>query len=318
MKALIVGGSGFLGVALAQRLLQKGATVAVYDLARSPELPPAAEFIAGDIRDRDKLRSAAAGRDTVFNLVGIMPQARASDEVMRAVNVTGAENALIAAAEAGARRLVFVSSSEIYGAPRTSPIGEDHPQTPIGEYGRNKVEAEALCQDYRRRTGLQVVILRPSTIVGPGITEPTFVKGMKYSGWMPLCCVGPGDNRFQMVELGDTAEACLLAAEKDGVDGEAFNLGAEGTLPFKRQLEELAKYLGRQPRVFCVPAGPFKAVMRLLTRLRLCPMEPDHYELADADYVMDVRKAARMLGWRPTKTNLEMIHETYDWHRNHA
>ncbi len=303
-------------MALAGKLVGQGTPVRVFDLTRSPRLPDEVEFIPGDVRDIEKLKEAVTGCDLVHHLVGIMPQARAPQETMQAVNVGGTENVLKAASERGVKRVVFVSSSEVYGEPKIVPMREDHPQKPIGEYGRNKVAAERLCQEYRDKTGIEVVILRPTTIVGPEMTEPTFLKTMKLAKTAPLMCIGKGHNRFQNVHVDDAADACILAAEKQGVDGEAFNLGAEGTLSFRRQMEEIAKYLDREPKIYSVPAWLFKAVLRILYPLGLSPLEPDHFFLADADFVMDVSKAKEKLGWVPAKTNLEMIIETYEWYHS--
>jgi len=318
MVQLLTGGSGFLGVALARKLAGQGATVRVFDLACSPRLPEDVEFIKGDVRDLDELKETVASCDVVHHLVGIMPQARAPREAMQAVNVGGTENVLRAASEEGVKRVVFVSSSEVYGQPQTIPMPEDHPKEPIGEYGRNKVVAEKLCHEYREKKGIEVVILRPTTIVGPEITEPTFLKTMKMARSAPFICVGKGDNRFQNVYVDDVAEACVLASQKPGIDGEAFNLGSVGTLSFKKQMEEMARYLNRRPKVYSIPAGLFKGIMRVLYPLGLSPMEPDHFHLADADFVMDVSKAGEKLNWVPTRTNLEMIIETYEWyHKTH-
>ena len=172
---LVTGGSGFLGTRLVKALLEQGKAVRVFDLARSPELDPRAEFVAGDVRNLTPLAIAAAGAEVVFHLVGLMPQARAPEELMQAVNVEGTRNALEAAVQAQSRRLVFLSSMEVYGYPERSPFTETHPLRPIGAYGRNKVEAEALCVNYWKERGLETVSLRPSTLVGPGINEPTFI-----------------------------------------------------------------------------------------------------------------------------------------------
>jgi dTDP-glucose 4,6-dehydratase len=314
MTSLITGGSGFLGPVLAQKLIAAGGRVRVYDLQRSSRLPAEVEFVPGDVRDAGQVAAAMVGCKTVYHLATLMPQAHASRAVMQAVNVGGTENVLRAAGGAGVKRVVYLSSSEVYGRPHKVPMPEDHPLAPVGEYGRNKVTGEKLCRDYRAKTGIEAVILRPTTLVGPWMTEPTFLRSLKLARSAPFFCLGRGDNRFQMVDVGDVAEACVIAATKPGIDGEAFNLGSEGTLPFKAQLEELAKYLGREPKVHAIPVGLFKAALRLLHLVGRSPLEPDHFLLADSDFVLAITKAKEKLGWTPTKTNLEMIIETYEWY----
>ena len=315
MTQLLTGGSGYLGVALARKLMQQGVPVRVYDLQRSDRLPETAEFVQGDIRDFNGVKEAMAGCDAVHHLVGIMPQARASRETMQAVNVGGMELVLRAASECGVKRVVFVSSSEVYGRPRSIPVREDDALDPIGEYGHNKVAAEQLCHDYRNKSGVEAVILRPPTIVGPEMDEPTFLRSMEMARRGRFVCVGRGDHRFQMAFVDDVADACVLAAQREGIDGEVFNIGAEGTLPFRKQLEEVAGYLGKKPKVRSIPAGLFKGIMRILYPLGLSPLEPDHLHLLDSDFVMDVSKAKQKLGWTPTRTDLEMLIETYEWYQ---
>jgi len=315
MTQLITGGSGYLGVAIARKLRQQDVPVRVYDLARSERLPKDLEFVRGDIRDFDGVSDAVADCDVVYHLVGIMPQARAPQETMQAVNVGGMENVLRAASEQGTKRIVFVSSSEVYGRPRSIPVREDHPLEPIGEYGRNKVAAEKLCREYREETRVETVIVRPPTIVGPEMDEPTFLKNLEMARRGRFFCVGRGDHRFQMAFVDDVAEACILASQKAEVDGEVFNIGAEGTLPFRKQLEEIARYLGKRPKVRSIPAGLFKGIMRILYPLGLSPLEPDHLHLLDSDFVMDVSKAREKLGWTPTRTDLEMLIETFEWYQ---
>lgn len=316
MTQLITGGSGYLGVALARKLMQQGIQVRIYDLNRSDRLPEEVEFVQGDIRDFEALRSAMTGCEVVHHLVGIMPQARAPQRTMQEINVGGTENVLRAASEQTVRRVIFISSSEVYGIPQRMPIPENAPLAPIGEYGRNKVAAEQLCHRYRSETTVEAVILRPPTIVGAEMTEPTFLRNMEMARRGRFFCVGSGAHRFQMLHVADAAEACVLASHKEGIDGEAFNIGAEGTLPFKRQLEEIARYLGRRPKVRSIPYGLFRVAIGMLQPLGLSPLEPDHLHLLYSDFVMDVTKAREKLDWTPAKTDLETLIETYEWYQS--
>ncbi|HUT53654.1 MAG TPA: NAD(P)-dependent oxidoreductase [bacterium] len=316
MRHLVTGGSGFLGWRLARAIIRAGDSVRVYDLNPSDSLPERAEFVKGDIRDRDKLFEAARSVDVIHHLAGLMPQARASDEVMREVNVEGTRNALDAAVRAGARRFVFLSSMEVYGFPERAPFNEDHPKNPIGTYGHNKLEAEEMCIAYWKEHGLETVSLRPSTLVGPGINEPTFLDLLGFIDRPPplFPLPGGGKSRFQMTEVMDCVSACLHAAEKPGVAGEAFNIGADNTLTMKDQVIAMFTSLGKKPpRFLSVPSGIARGALLLAYKLGLSKLEPDHIRLMDTDMMMDCQKAARVLGWRPLKTNIDMIKETYEW-----
>lgn len=314
---LVTGGSGFLGVRLVAALLGRGERVRVYDLARSEDLDARAEFTAGDIRDGALLQSAAEGAEVIHHLVGLMPQARAAAELMQAVNVEGTRNALAAAVAVKARRLIFLSSMEVYGFPERSPFDEEHPRRPVGEYGRNKVEAEALCLEYQKKYGLETVSLRPSTLVGPGLNEPTFLRLLDLLDHPPFIfpLPGGGRSRFQMTAVRDCVSACILAAEKNEAAGRAFNIGADDTLSMRDQAAELLRRMGQTTRFLPLPAALTRGALLLAYRLGLSQLEPDHVKLMDTDMVMDCAKAKQILGWRPEQSNLEMIIETYQARR---
>ncbi len=314
---LITGGCGFLGFALARKLSGTRERVRLMDISAPPERLSGAEFFHGDICDTKMVEEACRGCNAVVHLVGIMPQAKAPREKMRAVNVGRTKNLLDGAVKNKIKRVVFVSSAEVYGFPERIPIREDDRKEPIGEYGRNKLEAERLCIEYMKNYGIEVAILRPSTIVGPGIREPLFRKFLQLAPKnMPLFYLSPGKNYFQMTSLSDCVNACILALKKDGINGEAFNIGADGTLPMKEQLLELKRRAGIKSALIPLPAGLTKFIMSILHPLGLSPLEPDHFHLADADYVMDCTKAKQLLEWKPEKTNIDMILEALEWYKN--
>ena len=311
-RHLILGVAGYLGVGLARRLRALGADVVGFDLAADPDLPAGVRHLRGDVRDAEDVVAAARGCDVVHHLVGIMPQARARPEVMHAVNVGGTRNALEAARRCGARRLLFVSSSEVYGIPRAVPIGEDHPKNPIGEYGRNKVEAERLCAEYARAGHVETVVLRPSTLVGPAVRERLVLALLdRAARGKALVVPRPGANRFQMTAVEDCVEALILAADAPGASGEAFNLGAPDTLPVRDELRELVRAAGIRSRVYPIPVALLRTALRILDAIGRSPLERDHYLLMDRDLVMDCAKAERLLGWRARQTNLAMLRAAF-------
>ena len=316
MTKLVTGGSGFTGVALIKKLLERGDQVRCYDLARSVELPAQAEFVEGDIRDLEKIRSAAKGCETVFHLVGIMPQAKAAKEVMQAVNVGGTENVLKASAEAGVKKIVYLSSSEVYGDNGLKESKEDSAKNPLGEYAFNKIETEKLCRDYTQKYGIAISLIRPSTLVAAGITERFFLLALKaLTSGFPLAYPYPGRNKFQMTYLHDCVSACLLCEEKIQSGCEAFNIGADNTLPWRDEIKELARLTGKSGLVIPVPFALVKPIFKFLDLVGLPLLEKEHYMLMEKDVVMDCSKAKQVLGWKPMKTNVEMLLEVFQWYQ---
>lgn len=310
---LIAGGSGYLGRTLMRALTDRGETVRIFDRIPLPALPERCKFVKGDIREMARCVKATKDCDAVVHLIGIMPQARAPESLMREVNVLGTGNLLRASVEAGVKRFVFLSSMEVYGRPERLPMREGDPTHPIGEYGRNKLEAEQLCLDAMKRHGIQAVIIRPSTLVGEEVTDHQLRSLLNWARRkLPLVAMSNGDTRFQMTSLKDCLSACLLALEKKEAAGQIYNIGSDDpptVSDFIRQIRELT----HNPfPLLRISAKHIQTVLSVLGKFRLSPVPEDHYRLIDATFVMDCTKAKTELGWRPTQSNFDMFREAYD------
>lgn len=294
--AVVTGASGFVGRRLVAALAASGRTVLALDRCDLREKPLQVRMLVADICDRAALDRACSGAEVVFHLAALLPQRRASRAEMRRVNVEGTRTVVEAARAAGVLRLVLLSSAEVYGIPTEVPCSESARLLPIGEYGRNKVEAEAIALRAGRP---EAVVLRPPTIVGPGMLEPglTMLVRSVRSG-LPLGIPGGGANLFQMVCVDDVVEACLRAAAIAEAAGEIINLGYEPVMTMREIVEELRRRTGAGSFVFSIPSAVAKPVLSSLSRLRLFPLEADHVSLAFVDYAFDTTKARTLLGWR--------------------
>src|SRR4051795_10593971 len=173
----VSGGAGFLGLHLSRRLLADGHQVRTLDVVPldDAELEQSVEELRGDVRDPDQVRALVAGADVVVHAAAALP-IQASRDSIRSVNVGGTATLLAAAAEAGVKRHVLVSSTAVYGIPKVHPIYEDSPLVGVGWYGESKIEAEEVTRDFGRR-GLEFAIVRPKTFIGPerlGVFEILF------------------------------------------------------------------------------------------------------------------------------------------------
>ena len=233
----------------------------------------------------------------------------------RSVNVEGAAVTFAAAAEAGLRRVVLISSTAVYGVPERHPIHEDDPLVGVGHYGESKIDAERLCEAFARR-GLETVIVRPKTFVGPerlGVFEILF-DWIREGRRIPI--LGDGANRYQLLAVEDLVDAIVRCLDAP-VAGEALNVGAARFGSVREDLEELIGHAGSGSRLFPVPARPAEIALRGLELARLSPLAEWHYRTGHKDSFVSIDKARELLGWKPRLSNAETLCATYDWYLAH-
>jgi nucleoside-diphosphate-sugar epimerase len=320
MASLVTGSSGLLGACLVDRLRARGERLRLLDVVRPPALPPGVEFVECDMRDRAAVVRACRDVEVVHHLAAgqrMKPQfAAMSERAIFDMNLAAVEHVLAGALEAGVRKVVHISSSGIYGIPRTTPVGEDHPQRPLGAYGESKIAAETACRRALER-GLDVTVLRPMSLFGPGMTGVFVLLFDWVRRSKNVYLLGNGRNRVQMVSAWDVADACLLAAERHESRGAFLNLGAEEVPTVRQEVEALVAHAGSRSRVVPIPAWALRNAGRALNLVRLSPIVPEHYLLADSTFILDVRRAKEVLGWRPAYSNVRMTIEAYDWYCAH-
>ena len=316
MRWAISGGAGFLGLHLARRLLAEGHEVRTLDVAPldDPRLEGAVEELRGDVRDPAAAARLAEGADVLVHAAAALP-ILASRDAIRSVNVEGTAVTLTAALEAHVRRALLISTTAVYGVPKHHPLREDAPLVGVGQYGESKIEAERVARRVGRR-GLEIVILRPKTFLGPerlGVFEILF-DWIREGRRIPI--LGDGSNRYQLLAVEDLVTATLAAARED-VAGETFNLGATSFGTVRSDLEGLIAHAGSGSRLRPVPARAAELALRALELARLSPLAEWHYRTAHRDSYVDVTKAERLLGFAPRLSNERALCETYDWYLEH-
>jgi dTDP-glucose 4,6-dehydratase len=216
MKHIIFGGNGFVGHHLARELAGQGEEVLVADIDRSDyEHYRDVGFMKVDVTDSAQVAAVPIGPDdAVYNMAAKMLaplQVRAKrHDFFWPVNFHGAGNIMNAMSNADASRLVQFTTDMIYGHTVVSPQTEDHPQAPLGEYGKSKLATEKLCEEWRTR-GMNISIFRPRLIIGPGrlgILEKLF-KLIDLN--LPVPMIGSGKAPYQFISVYDCAEAARLA-----------------------------------------------------------------------------------------------------------
>jgi nucleoside-diphosphate-sugar epimerase len=310
---LVTGGAGYFGSLLVQRLVDRGHRVRVLDLNRPDPAIPGVDVVQGDVRDAAAVRRACEGVDVIHHNVALVPLARDKTGFIT-VNEGGTRTLLEAAAAAGVRKIVHMSSSAIYGAPRSNPVTETTPPVPGEEYGAAKLAAEAVCREFRSR-GLDITIVRPRTIMGHGrlgIMQILF-EWIRQGAAVPV--LGGGRNTYQFVHADDLAAACLAAAERPG--STEYNVGAAKFGTMLETLQGLAKHAATGSRIVSVPMGPAELLTRAAGQLGISPLGPYHALMYGRSMWFDIGKAQSELGYQPKFANVEMFCHSYDWYVEH-
>lgn len=315
MNVLITGGAGFLGLHLAHYFIKKGAEVTLLDIAPFPdgEYPKNVNKVHLDIRNTKGVNHAMKGIDVVIHAAAALPLRPAQE--IHDVNVNGTENLLKAALKNNVKRFIYISSTAVYGVPKKHPIFEDFPMVGVGPYGQSKIDAEKKCEEYRKK-GLFLTIIRPKTFLGPhrlGVFEILF-DWIKDGKKIPV--VGSGNNKYQLLDVGDLVDAVYLFATKKTSPkyNDVFSIGAEKFKTIKEDMQELFDYAKSGSKIISTPAWPIKKALWLFEKLKLSPLYQWVYDTMDKDSFVSINKLTKTLDWHPKSSNGQALIRAYKWY----
>lgn len=270
MKALVTGGSGFIGSNIVRLLLENGHRVRVIDNLSSGYLrniqkyidDGRVEWIEADVRDAKSVYVACEGADAVFHLAACVGRQRSLDDPIldSGTNLLGAVNVLEGMRRNGVGRIVYSSSAAIFGELVTPTIAEDHPQNADSPYGVSKLAAEKMILAYSGIYGITGICLRYFNIYGVnqrfdlyGNVIPIFAKRI-YAG-EPITIYGDGEQTRDFVNVKDVARANLTAA-LDGKATDVFNLGSGESITINRLAEMMIGISGKRTEIVHAPERP--------------------------------------------------------------
>jgi UDP-glucose 4-epimerase len=259
MNALVTGGAGFIGAHLVDGLLDRGHAVRVLDDLFSgsrDDVSSAAEVTVGSVVDEDAVRAAVDGMDVVFHLAAHRSVPRSIDHPLATdlANVHGTMTVLTAARDAGVRRVVYASSSSVYGATDQFPTPESAPTRPRSPYAVSKLAGELYCRVFTEVFGLETTALRYFNVYGP--RQP---PGSQYAGVIPLfidairndgalVVHGDGKQSRDFTYVQDAVTATLAAADAPSAPGRVYNVAGGDPHSLLELLEILGRLLGVQPQ----------------------------------------------------------------------
>ncbi|MBM4268800.1 MAG: NAD(P)-dependent oxidoreductase [Deltaproteobacteria bacterium] len=331
MRALVTGSSGVLGHSVVPLLAERGDDLHLFDMVSPPESLRTrlaavgggkvhVREISGDMRDPVVLGNAADGCDVIYHLAAgqrMKPQFSSfSEEEIFTMNLDGVKNVLATARGRKIPKVVFISSSAVYGVPQDRLVDEvDHPKAPIGAYGHSKLQAEELCRK-AVDDGLDVTVLRPMSLFGDGMTGVFVLLFDWVRRNRRVFLLGRGDNRVQMVCADDVARAAIAGAVTPGTAGLVVNVGSDpAKVPsVRQQVDALIRHAGASSSVTAFPASLLRTAARMLNVVGLSPIVPEHYLLADRNFILDISRARKLLQWEPRSDNVQMTCDAYEWY----
>jgi nucleoside-diphosphate-sugar epimerase len=305
-KYLVTGGAGFIGSHLSEELVRRGHSVRVADsliTGKRSNLDhvPGVEFLEGDLADEPFAKRAVDGVQYVLHQAAIpsVPRSVKDPITSNRANVDATLNVLVAARDAGVKRLVFAGSSSAYGNTPTLPKREDMPSNPLSPYALQKVVGEQYLQMFTRLYGLETVSIRYFNVFGPR-QDPT----SPYSGVISVFATalienrspkiyGDGEQTRDFTYVANVVDGVLKACEAPGASGEVINVATGGRI----SLNQL-----------------FETVKRLVS----ATASPEYTETRAGDVKdsqADISKARRLLGYQPTVSFEEGLRRTVEWYR---
>jgi len=303
---LVTGGAGFIGSHLAEELLRRGQRVRVVDSLitgkrRNLEPLDGVEFVEGDLADPSIAADAVKGMDYVLHQAAIpsVPRSVKDPVTSNRANIDASLNVLVAARDAGVKRVVYAGSSSAYGDTPTLPKREDMPTNPLSPYALQKLVAEQYCQMFTRLYGLETVTIRYFNVFGPR-QDP----GSPYSGVISLFSTallerrqpviyGDGEQTRDFTYVANVVDGVLRACEAADASGEVINVATGGRISLNQLLQTMNRIVG--------------------TSIEAIYKEPREGDVRDSQ--ADISKARRLLGYIPLIDLEAGLRRTLDWCR---
>jgi len=315
---LITGGTGFLGVHLSRFFLKKKYKVILLDTAplTADDIKKKVDITKIDIRDKKKIDNFFRQNkiDYVVHAAAALP-IHNDRKYIFSVNIDGTKNILDASLKNKVKKMTFISTTAMYGVPEHLPEKEDSPLNPIGYYGESKAEGEKLCMKYYKK-GLKLNIIRPKTFLGPERLGVFTIWFEAIYNNKPVFILGNGNNLYQLLEVQDLCkliEKTLITK----ISGETFNAGTDKFASWREDLIALIKHAKSKSKILGLPVLPSQFALAILEKLHMSPIVAWHYKTFPVNSYVAIDKAQKKLGFKPTKSNKEILIESYDWYKYH-
>ena len=322
MRVLVTGTTGFTGGHLARALVARGYQVRTFqrDVAQDTRVN-GAEIAVGDLRDPAAVRQAVEGINIVYHVAAIYRQAGVPRDVYRAVNATAAGQLVEAAAAAGVRRVVHCSTVGVHGDIDRPPADEDAPLKPGDVYQQTKLEGERLARAAGERLGIEVTVVRPSGIFGPGDRRLLkLFRGVARRRWITL---GRGRIYYHLTYIDDLVEGFRLCGEHPAAANRTYILAGGEVSTLNALVAMVAEVAGVPAPTLHLPVWPFW-MAGAACEVVCAPfgLEPPIYrrrvDFFTKSRAFDIGRARREIGYAPQIALRDGVTRTLEWYRAHG
>jgi len=311
MTTLVTGANGFVGRALCRRLADSGAAVRAGSRVAHAADSGVDSVVTGDLSGQTDWTSVLEGIDTVVHLaarVHVMREhSRDPLALFRQVNVVGTRQLAQQAVEAGVRRFVYVSSIKVNGeGTHEGPFSEADQPDPQDAYALSKWETEQVLRQLEAEAGIEVVVVRPPLVYGPGVKGNFFslLRAVRIGVPLPF---GRCQNRRSLVGLDNLVDLLVQCTVQPAAAGETFLVSDGEDLSTPELLRRIAAALGRPARLLPIPPGWLRSAARLLGQDRM-------YDRLCESLQIDIGKARQVLGWSPVQSVDAELARTASWY----
>jgi len=287
--------------------------------AREPLERLGVEVVLGDIGDVDAQDKLVDGAERVFHIAAMFREANHPDQEYYRVNVVATRDLLTRARDSGVKRFVHCSTIGVHGHVENPPANEDSPFNPGDVYQESKLEGERVALSFAKEGPMEVTVIRPASIYGPGDLRMLKMFRMIAKGRFFL--LGSGEATFHPVYIDDLVQAFMKAGEVDGVNGEVFIGGGPRYLSHNEMSAIIARCAGVRERFPHFPVWPFYWLGWLMEMVCIPfgidpPLHRRRVGFFTKHRAFTIDKARKMLGYDPQVGVEEGMRRTYEWYRD--
>ena len=301
-EILVTGGCGFIGSEIVKQLSLLGANVTIIDNLSSGKEKyiqdlSNVKLITADLLDDDAIKSVVKDKEYIINNAALpfIPDSYYFPKKFFDVNVNATISlALSVIKEKKAKRFVHISSSEIYGTARYTPMDENHQTTPQSTYAVSKLAGERVVFTMYKEHDLPAVIIRPFNCFGPNITQPYIIPEIiRQIENGDVIKLGNLNAKRDLTYVTDTARGIILSLVKEGVIGEVINIGSQRSFSIKELVSLISEIMGKKVSI---------------------EIDPSRFRPYDVDtLICNYERATKLLGWKPEIAVKEGLEKTVEW-----